>query len=97
MKPAPPVTNTRISTVPQDENYHLWLFLSKAWKKSYYFPEPAKTSCAVFSKIHKSNFKVQREMYSRSSFTHSSKSFTSFLPLTCHRQVIPGFTASFCF
>ena len=63
---------------------------------SRYFPEPSKTAPAVFNKILKSSQSDQFWMYSRSSFTHSSKSFISFRPLTCQRHVMPGFTASFC-
>src|SRR5207249_6557540 len=62
-----------------------------------YFPDPARTSTAVIAKIQRSNFGLQRRMYSKSSSTHWSNSFTSFLPFTCQRHVIPGLTESFCF
>src|SRR5438270_6019570 len=57
-----------------------------------YFPDPVNTSAAVFRRIQKSSVGLQRRMYSKSNFTHSSKSLILFLPLTCHKHVIPGFT-----
>src|SRR5271168_5037952 len=61
-----------------------------------YLPEPENTAATVPSKILRSRPSDQRWMYSRSSRTHSSKSFTWFRPWTCHKQVIPGLTCNFC-
>src|SRR5258706_3794221 len=79
---------------PPNENIRLRVVRHTA---KDYFPDPAKTSTAVFIKIQRSSFRLQLRMYSKSSSTHSSKSLTSFRPLTCQRHVIPGLTVSFCF
>ena len=56
-------------------------------------PSCLKTEATVLIKILISNPKFQFAIYFISSFTTSSKSVISLLPLTCHIPVIPGFTA----
>src|ERR1700730_17567722 len=68
----------------------VYVTFSKKPDNRYYLPDPANTSPRVLKRIHKSSFGLHRRMYSRSSLTQSSKSLTSFLPLICHKQVIPG-------
>ena len=48
------------------------------------------TTETVLSRIWKSSSMLQVSIYSRSSFTTSSKSVMSLLPLICHSPVIPG-------
>lgn len=57
-------------------------------------PSCLKTEATVLIKILISNPKFQFAIYFISSFTTSSKSVISLLPLTCHIPVIPGFIAS---
>src|SRR5581483_8335992 len=66
-------------------------------KPHHQAPRPRSTVGIVFNRISRSNQKDQVRIYSRSSRTHSSKSRISLRPEICHRQVMPGFTASFCF
>ena len=51
---------------------------------------PKMTTGTVFNRILASSQSDQLSRYSRSSFIHSSKAML-FRPLTCQRQVIPGF------
>lgn len=57
-------------------------------------PLPLSTTPTVLNKILISIPIFQFLTYSISSFTTSSKSVISLLPLTCHIPVSPGFTAS---
>ena len=57
-------------------------------------PLPLSTTPTVLSRILISIPTFQFLTYSISSFTTSSKSVISLLPLTCHIPVSPGFTAS---
>lgn len=57
-------------------------------------PLPLSTTPTVLSRILISIPIFQFLTYSISSFTTSSKSVISLLPLTCHIPVSPGFTAS---
>src|SRR5271165_1052313 len=50
------------------------------------------TTGTVRRRIQRSSQIDQLSTYSRSSFTQESKSRTSFRPLICQRQVMPGFT-----
>src|SRR5581483_11320451 len=81
INPAPPVTNTRI-TSPSN---------------AAYLPVPLITAGIVKTKILKSSHNDQCRIYSKSSRSHSSKSRISLRPEICQRHVIPGLTASFCF
>ena len=60
---------------------------------AYIDPSCLKTEATVLIKILISNPKFQFAIYFISSFTTSSKSVISLLPLTCHIPVIPGFIA----
>lgn len=60
----------------------------------HFDPLPFNTTSTVFRIILISIPTFQFLMYSISSFTTSSKSVISLLPLTCHIPVSPGFTAS---
>lgn len=57
-------------------------------------PLPLSTTPTVLNRILISIPTFQFLTYSISSFTTSSKSVISLLPLTCHIPVSPGFTAS---
>ena len=54
-------------------------------------PKPKSTTGMVFSRILMSSQSDQLSMYSRSSFTQSSKLLIWLRPLICQRQVRPGF------
>src|SRR5947209_5029638 len=62
-----------------------------------HLPFPESTTGIVHIKILKSSANDQLSMYSKSSLTQSSKFGISFLPFTCHRHVMPGFTCSLSF
>lgn len=65
------------------------------WTSRYHFdPRPPRTTNTVLIRIFTSIPRFQFFMYFISSFTTSSKSVISLLPLTCHMPVSPGFTAS---
>ncbi len=57
---------------------------------SYLEPFPVRTTHTVWNKILMSSPSVQLSIYSKSSFTTSSKSIISLRPLICHRPVSPG-------
>src|SRR2546430_1857212 len=96
MNPAPPVTNTRTLEFLRIRIRFFRLSEPINTIENYHLPDPTNTSRPVFIRIHKSSFGLHRPMYSRSNPTHSSRFLPSFLPWICQRQVIPGFTASFC-
>ena len=60
-----------------------------------YFPVPFKTTIIVLKKILRSSHSDQLSIYCKSNFTQSSKLSMLFLPLTCQRQEMPGFTLNF--
>ena len=59
-------------------------------KCSYFDPRPVSTTQTVWNRILISSPSVQLSIYSRSSFTTSSKSTISLLPLICQSPVSPG-------
>ena len=61
---------------------------------NYFAPFLKKITPTVLRIIFKSRPMLQLSMYSKSSFTTSSKSSILLLPLTCHIPVIPGFILS---
>lgn len=60
----------------------------------YAAPSFFSTAPTVFHSIFRSFPKFQFSIYSRSSFTTSSKSVMLLRPLICHIPVMPGFMAS---
>ena len=60
----------------------------------YTAPSFFSTAPTVFTSIFRSFPKFQFSIYSRSSFTTSSKSVMLLRPLICHIPVMPGFMAS---
>src|SRR5262245_49037701 len=68
--------------------------LHRLRSRCLYHPPPRITFTAVLARILQSNHNDQLLMYSQSSRTTSSKSFTAPLPLSCHNPVIPGFMLS---
>ena len=63
-------------------------------KSLYTAPSFLSTAPTVFHSIFRSFPKFQFSIYSRSSFTTSSKSVMLLRPLICHIPVMPGFMAS---
>ena len=74
--------------------FHHSLYYLSVFYYTYIAPSFFRTTATVFARIRKSSPILHSEMYFRSSFTTSSKSVMSLLPLTCHIPVIPGFMAS---
>ena len=73
---------------PDHDNYHNHF---SCFEYGFYSaPLCRKIAPTVSSRILISRPMLQLSIYSRSSFTTSSKSLISLLPLTCHKPVIPG-------
>jgi hypothetical protein len=74
--------------------WHLFPGLFRGEELLYFAPVPIITAGMVLTSILVSSHKDQLSIYSKSIFIHFSK-LMLFLPLTCQRQVSPGFMESF--